>query len=294
MTFESIDRSFNLAKPVRLYRFQIEGAIWWFAQYDQEVTTVGGIVWTPAQISRDEIRQTGERAKDRLNIRMAYQRDPSASLSDLPSTQAIGDLWHPYIPSSRVHVMCFSHHFGSADAPVLDWSGEVSQPEYTDVLLELTCTPGIAITEAKNQGPLWQRACWKVTYSVGLRGCNLDPADFLIPATLDTVTGLTLTAAAFATAPFSLMQGQLQWTRTLTAHNGSIDIIESRTIISHTGTTVQIAYGALELAPALEVNVLSDCPRTWAACLERNNTINFGGAIYKPVENPEGQSMSWG
>lgn len=294
MTFDTLERARFGGRPVRLFRFQIQGAVWWFAQATSDVTTLGGIVWTAAQIDRDPVRQTSERAKDSLKIRMPYLRDPNAPLIDLPATQAIGDLWHPYIPSSRVQVMCFSHHHGSADAPVLDWSGEVAQPEYTDVQLELTCTPGIAITEAKNQGPLWQRACWKVTYSVGLRGCNLDPADFLIPATLDTVTGLTLTAAAFATAPFSLMQGQLQWTRTLIAHNGSIDIIESRTIISHAGATVQIAYGGLELAPALEVNGLPDCPRTWAACVERNNTINFGGAIYKPVENPEGQSMSWG
>lgn len=286
--FDTFEISRFGGKPVRLFRFQRQDVIWRFAQADR-VITAGGFDWLPAQIDRDEIKQTGERAKDKLKIRLAYLRDPNAPLIDVPNTQSLGDLWHPYIPSDVVSVMCLSTHFGDAAAPVLEWSGEVAQPEYTDVELSLTCVPGKAITEARNQGAKWQRACWKSPYSTGLRGCNLDPADFEVPATLTSMVGLTAKAAAFATAPLSLLQGSLSWVR-------SSGLVERRTITSHTlgSDTVTLLYGGEELAAALEVIALPNCPGTWAACVARDNTINFGGAMFKPIENPNEESMSWG
>lgn len=287
MTFDTRERARFGGKPIRLFRFARQDVVWRFAQADR-VITAGGFDWLPAQIDRDEIKQTGEKAKDRVKIRMAYLRNPFADVADLPATQSLGDLWHPYIPSDPVSVMCFGHHNGEASAPVLEWSGEVAQPGYTDVELTLTCIPGKAISEAKNQGAKWQRACWKEPYSTGLRGCNLDPADFEVPATLTSVDGLTVVAAAFATAPLSLLQGSLSWTRS----NG---LVERRTIVSHAGDTLRLLYGGAELAAALDVVALPSCPNTYAGCVERDNTINFGGASYKPIENPlEGVSMSWG
>lgn len=288
MTFDAREKSRFGGRPIRLFRFQRQGIIWRFAQADR-VITVGGFDWLPAQIDRDEIKQTSERAKDKLAIRMAYLRDPNAALIDLPTTQALGDLWHPYIPSDKIAVMCLSTHYGETDSPVLEWSGEVAQPQYTDVELTLTCVPGKAITEARNQGAKWQRACWKSPYSTGLRGCNLDPAAFEVPGTLTSVVGLTVKAAAFATAPLSLLQGSLSWTRS----NG---LIERRTITSHTlgSDTVTLLYGGDDLDVATAVVALPNCPGTWAACVERGNDLNYGGAIYKPVENPNGESMSWG
>lgn len=286
--FDTFELSRFGGKPIRLFRFQRQGIIWRFAQADRTITA-GGFDWLPAQIDRDEIKQTSERAKDKLAIRMAYLRDPNAALIDLPTTQALGDLWHPYIPSDKIAVMCLATHYGETDAPVLEWSGEVAQPQYTDVELTLTCVPGKAITEARNQGAKWQRACWKSPYSTGLRGCNLDPAAFEVSGTLTSVVGLTVKAAAFATAPLSLLQGSLSWTRS----NG---LIERRTITAHTlgSDTVTLLYGGDDLDVATAVVALPNCPGTWAACVERGNEPNYGGAIYKPVENPNGESMSWG
>lgn len=292
--FDLLEKSRFGGRPVRLFRFQRQNAIWWFAQADREVDA-GSATWHAAQIERDEIRQTSERAKDKIKIRMAYLRDPNANPVDIPATQSLGDLWHPYIPSDPVSVMCFSHHYGDTDPPVMEWSGEVAQPEYTDVELTLTCIPGKAIAEAKNQGAKFQRACWKEPYSTGLKGCNLNPDDFDIAGTLTDVTGLTVKAAAFASAPLSLLQGSFRWPRTIQAHNGAIEIIESRTIVQHSGDTVRLLYGGAGLAVALAVVGRPSCPGTYAACEARENTINYGGAIYKPVKNPmEGVSMSWG
>lgn len=289
--FDTFELSRFLGRPVRLFQFTRQSKVWRFAQADRDLV-IGGNTWLAAQIERDEIRQTVERAKDKLTIRLAYLPDPDAPADLVPSTQPLGDIWRPYIPSDQITVICLEAHYGDTDPPKVEWMGEVAQPAFTDTQLELTCVPGRAIAEAVNQGPKWQRGCWKVPYSQGSRGCGMDPADFEVPATLTEVDGLTLTAAEFASAPLSLLQGELRWTRS----NG---LIERRTIVSHTlgSDTVRLLYGGEELAAALAVVALPSCEQTWAACEVRfvDPENHYGGAIYMPVENPmEGVSMSWG
>lgn len=274
-------------KGVRLFRFQLQNMVWMFAQADRVVTTPGA-VWQPGGIERDEIKQNNERAQDKLKIRMDYLRDSAAPVGLLPATQGLGDVWHPYVPSSAVRVSCYT--LDAAGVLNHDWSGEVRQPKFTDVELELTCVPGNSRGEARNQGMKFQRSCSKTVYSTGVRGCNLNPAAFTIAAVLTGASGLTLTAAEFATAPHSLLQGWLSWTRP----NG---IVERRTIIQHSGNQVRLLYGGQGLANGLAVTVLPNCPGTFAACAARraDPELHYGGAIYEPIENPhEGGSMSWG
>lgn len=296
--FETLQKSRFGGRPVRLYRFQLQDAVWWFAQADRDIETPGGTTWRAASIDMDDIKQTSEPAKDKLKIRIAYLRDPNASLADIPTTQDLGDLWHPYMPSDAVQVMCLEWMFGDDQAPVMRWSGYVAQPQFTDVELELTCIPSTALGEAKGQGPRNQRACWKVPYSTGLRGCNLDPADFEVPGVIADIDGLTVTVPAFASPEFSLLQGEFRWPRTITAHNGDIEIIERRTITKVDGAAVTLLYGGLGLAAAVDVTALPTCPGTWDACAARRDDPqnHFGGCVYKPVKSPYdgGESMSWG
>lgn len=294
MLFDDFQRAFFGGSPVLLFRFQLQDAVWWFAQADDDVDTVGGATWRASKISCDNIRQTRERSKDNLGIRFPYIRLSQENPIEIPSTQDFGDLWHPYVPSDTVTAMVFATHYGATDAPVLQWSGEVGQPEYTDSQLQLTCTPGRSISQAKRQGAKSQRACWKRPYSKGLRGCNLDPDDFRIAGEVAARSGLLLTVPEFDGAPFSLAQGSVEWSREIQAHNGTIEIIERRTIVEHSGANVRLLYGAVDLDDVVSVTALPACEGTRPACVARDNYINFGGLPFKPVLNPEGQSMSWG
>lgn len=278
-------------KRIPLFRLEYQGTVWRFAQADREITA-DGFAWTAATISRDAIRQTEESAKDKVIVRMACLRDPTAAVDALPVTQDFGDLWHPYLPSGKVRVAFFEAAYDGDPAPKFVWSGEVSQPVFTDVELELACTPGNNYARAANQGPRVQRACWKVPYSTGIRGCNLDPADFQIDATVTAVDGLTLTADAFVGTPFPLLQGKLTWVRS----NGWV---ETRTIVAHDNGagTVRLLEGGAELADGLAVVALPTCPGGWDDCAARraDPQNHFGGAQYLPVKNPmDSVSMSWG
>ena len=56
---------------------------------------------------------------------------------------------------------------------------------------------------------------------------------------------------------------------------------------------VEVLRGVdLEVARAFVA--LPGCPGNWAACEAFDNTVNYGGAIYKPGKNPTEDSMSWG
>src|SRR4051812_24101808 len=125
---------------IPLFRFDYQGTVWRFAQADRDIAA-GGVDWTAGQVSRDPIRQTEESAKDKVIVRMACLRDPAAPLSELPVTQDFGDLWHPYLPSGKVQVTFLEAAYDGDPAPKFVWSGEVSQPVFTDVELELACTP---------------------------------------------------------------------------------------------------------------------------------------------------------
>lgn len=285
--FETFELSRFAGRPIRLFVFTMQSKVWRYCSADRDVV-IGGNTYRAAQIDRSEIKQTAERAKDKITIRFAYLRDPGAA--EYPATQELGDEWFPYIPSTTVYVRCMETHYGDPAPPVVQWMGRVIQPKFSDTELELTCEPTNGFAAARNQGAKWQRACWKTLYSTGLRGCNLDPDTFAVAATLEDVSGLTVRATAFADAPLSLAGGWLLWER----NDGLID---RRSIMEHGGTALTLLYGAppASLAPGTSVIARIGCAHTWDACDARGNTLNYGGSVYKPIKNPkDGVSMSWG
>lgn len=362
--FETFETSRFLGKPVQLFTFTRQGRVWRYCSADRDMV-IGGFTYLAAQISRTEIKQTAERAKDKITIKLAYLRDPNAA--EYPVTQSLGDNWFPYVPSSTVYVTCLATHVGDTDPPAVEWMGQVTQPKFGDVELELVCEPTGGTDRARNQGAKWQKGCWKTVYSTGPRGCNLlsagipvegaltavagnditaaaftaqvrpfvggkvrwttpevvpgngpvphvakilahsgttltvdsaaglaaadevtaYTAPFYVEATLTAVAGLALTSPAFSAAPINLAGGALSWTN-------DDGVVERRSIMSHAGNVITVLYGSLDLAVGLDVQALPGCPRTWAACADRSNTLNYGGAIYKPAKDPLKDSMSWG
>lgn len=291
--FDDFQLSRFLGKPARLFRFELQGVvIGRFTTAPIDIVS-GGFTWTSAQIDRSEIKETIEPAKDKLTVKFAYLRNPFAPVADLPSTQALGDFWNPYPPPGEVRVVCLATHIGDTDPPKVEWMGKVVAPEFTDAELTLACEPGPAIAKALNQGWLWQVSCPKTVYSTGPRGCGLDPDAFAVSTTLTAASGVTLTSADFATAVLSLAGGWLEWTRT----DGFTD---QRLIMTHVDDAITVQYGAPDFAIGLAVVARPSCEQTFAACAERfptpedPPTVHYGGAIYKPINDPLKDSMSWG
>lgn len=280
-------------KPIHLFVFTRQMLVQRYCTADRDLV-IGGFTYLSAQIERDAIKQTAERAKDKLKIKAAYVLSPVMPDLGWPATQPLGDWWRPYIPSDPIKVVCLSTTYGSVDPPTVDWMGWATQPVYGDVEIELSCDPNAPRGDAINQGAKWQRACFKSVYSTGIRGCNLIEADFAIPGECGAGTdALSLVVPEFIGTPFSLNGGTLYWTRS----NG---LVEERPIMAHNQVTgaVQILWGGLELDEGTLVVGVPNCPGTWVACSARrpDPENHYGGAIYKPVRDPvvEGVPMSWG
>jgi len=234
--FETFELSRFLGRPVRLFVFLRQGLVWRFCTAPQDLT-IGGVTYLAAQIDRSEIRQTIERAKDKINITMAYLRDPAAPA--YPSTQSLGDNWHPYTPSDTIRVVCLATHIGDTDPPVVEWMGIVSQPEFTDVELTLTCEPGTAIALALQQGPKWQKGCWKTVYSTGLRGCGLIPGGIPVPTTVSSVSGSDVIVSEFTDPGRALVGGTARWT-TPEEFAGEGPVPHKANITAVAGTTITL------------------------------------------------------
>lgn len=283
--FDLIERSRFGGRPVHLFRFVRQSKVWRFASCDRDIV-IDGVTYLAATIERSEIKQTVERAKDKIVIKLAFLRDPSAI--EYPSTQEFGENWFPFVPSDPVQVICMSTHYGATEPPIVEWMGEVTQPTFSDVELELTCEPSNGADRARNQGAKWQRTCGKTVYSVGRRGCNLSRDAFKVEAVAGSVAGLVVAAPEFATAPLNLSGGSLTWLRS----NG---LVERRSIMTHSGASITLLSAAHGLDAGMSVEAVPGCPRTWAGCQERNNTIHYGGSLFKKEKNSmDGVSMSWG
>lgn len=235
------------ARPVHLFIFRRQSLTLRFASTGPgRDFEAGGQVYLGAQIERDAIKQTAERAKDKLKIRMAHLLDPAAP--ELPITQALGAWWRPHIPSDPIHVTCLATEHGATEPPRVEWSGWAIQPAYTDTQLEITCDPNSPHGEAVNQGAKWQRACFKTVYSTGPRGCNLPADGYRVPATLTGVAGEDLTAAEFADPLRTFVGGHVEWPDPLDP-----EVTLRRAIVAHSGTTITVADDAGDLAADDEV-----------------------------------------
>jgi hypothetical protein len=279
-------------QELHLFIFRRQGVSLRFAAADRDVV-VGDHTYLAAQIERDSIRQMAERAKDKLKVRVAYSVAAAEPEDGWAPTQKLGNWWRPNIPADPITVVCMTWDPTSADPPAVEWMGWVMQPAFEDAQLELTCSPNAPQGAFIGQGPKWQRACFKVVHSTGIRGCNLEREPFEIATSTYTKAGLVVQSDDFIGTPFPLTYGWVWWLAT----NG---FVESRPIIAHNQSTGQVTM-LWDAAPPAEdevVTALPNCPGTWAACEARraDPQNHYGGAIYKPVRDPilSGDSMSWG
>lgn len=281
MTYDTRERSRWFAQPINLFRFTRGPLVWRYCTGAKPYVLGEGEsaeTFLPAQIARGRLQESVEQQKNNLEITFAYNLDPAATRR--PATQDLGDNWRPYPPSQRVLVQVLGVQYGDLDS-VVEWSGRVLSPKFTDTTCVLTCEPSNAPSRSSGPQRRWQRNCDVPLYSQGLGMCNVDRTLHALPATVTGVSGLTVTAAEFANVPTSRLDGgYVEWTRA----NG---LTEHRTIMAHTGSAIVLQYGAADLAEGLQLVAYPGCGHNAADCTDYfDNFINYGGCLYKPVQNP--------
>ncbi len=214
---------------VHLFIFRRQGVSVRLAAGDRDMP-IGEHTYYGVTIERDAIRQTAERAKDKLKIRMAYLLTPTEPDEGWPASQVVGDWWRPHIPSDPISVICLTYNPATGAPPTVEWTGWAAQPDYTDAQLELSCDPNPPHGSAANQGAKWQRGCFKVVYSTGIRGCNLVAGPIALPATLTAVDGNEISAEEFTAPPAPW--ARVEWMDDATPR--------SALVVAHSGDTIEL------------------------------------------------------
>jgi hypothetical protein len=262
MTFDLLERSRYGGKPIGLLRLSRGALVERYTTADREIE-VGADVYLPLAITRSAIRDSVERAKSQLTL-------------TLPIDAPAAAWWRPFPPSSRVGVTWLAKHQGSTDV-IVEWSGRVVQPKFSDTLLTLTCDPSLSDPRSRGMPWRWQKGCPLALYSQGLGMCNVNKALFAVPGTVTEAIGASLRCDAFAAVPAGrLAGGFVEWTRA----DGEP---EKRSIMVHDGDLILLEYGAEDIEEDLEVTAYPGCRHTFADCRDFfENEPNYGGAVYGP------------
>ncbi len=264
MTFRLLELSRRKGEPIGLLRLSRGSLLALYTNIDRPLT-IGAETYVPMNPSRSSIRDSHERQKGVLTI-------------TLPISAPVLSWWYPYPPSQTIGVTWLAKHRGD-DEVVTEWTGRVIGPKRTDTQLILSCEQSKTNARIRGQVLRWQRGCPLALYSQGLGMCNVDKSAHAIDTTVDDISGNQVTAAAFGTAPLSLMGGFAAWTRP----DGEP---EFRSIMEHSGETITLQYGTDTLADGDAITVYPGCPHDWAGCGLFANQDNYGGAKYLSQKSP--------
>lgn len=272
MSFHLRELARWFGEPVQLYRFARQDLLWLYTSGDVPIT-VGDETYEPLAIARTSIRESSERQKRQIKI-------------TLPNSADVCNNWRPFPPGDVVAVTLLALQRGDAEVQV-EWYGRVIQPKFGDKECELTCDPSSGSARPYGLQLRWQRGCPYALYSQGHGLCNLNPEDFAVPATLTAVSGLTLTAEEFAEVPAGRFAGgYIEWLSTS-------GLVHRRSIMSNSGSTLVVDYGAEDLASGLDVVAYHGCAHNWADCDSKGNSDNYGGCTKSPSKNPFGGIPIW-
>jgi uncharacterized phage protein (TIGR02218 family) len=265
MTFNTIESSSDLGRPIFLYAFALGAATWRYTSSDKDLT-LNGYNWKAVAISDDGVKLTGEAATDNLQI--------TAPSSIAPAQMFIGTP-----PSQSIIVNIFHYHEGDTNA-VLSYMGEVyevNQPEPGTAVI--SCDTISASMKRDGLRLAWQRNCPYALYDD--QTCKADKAAHVINAVVvDVVDNLVSLSGLTGVKDGTLDGGFLEWQH---PSRGT----EFRGIEKQTDTTIEIFGLADGIYYGLSVKAYPGCARTTADCADKfNNLDNYGGVPDLPGKSP--------
>lgn len=281
MTYSAYESSAHDGAPVELYHFSFGRGSFFYTSSDAPVMREGAR-YVPEAIARTEIEHDVEDNSGTITV-------------TLPHDNPVANLFRAHLPSSPVRLSIYRTHREDGQL-VLAWRGDVTASEFESYACRLTCQPISGRLGRQFPSTLFQSQCTHVLFSqteylgpsafhpraAQRVGCNVKREAHRLTATLEAVSGLTLTSPVFATKPDG-------W---FTAGIVEFDSGEVRHLTKHIGNTVEMAYPA-DVGAGAVVSAFPGCDGLETTCKSKfNNVINFLGFNRVPTRNPYSSSLT--
>jgi uncharacterized phage protein (TIGR02218 family) len=287
MSYNAIERSIEIS-PVELFKFyDTDGTIKTYNSGVEDITYLSE-VYKPEKIDSDAIELTDESEAKTLTVRV-------------PRKSSIAGLFLVYAPIEQIWLSIYRKHWNDEDAEyVAYWTGMVSGVEYTADYANLICKP---VDTAFNKLGLWRNyasKCQHMLYDIRCK-VNISLPQYSQTVTLSSVNnGIYLESNDFGVWKnfINPIAGDSKvysgWWATGFIRVPSTGEVRMITIhgaeggdgyVDNTKVTILSAINGLKAGDIVEV--YAGCARDLDTCLNKfNNTINFGGFPYIPLNNP--------
>lgn len=262
MTFEALETSVHDGAPVELYEFSRGSESWRLASADEDVVH-DGQTYQAVPMSRSEIEQSQEQARNTLTLRMPRDATIAAAWSG-------GRLGAPMLLTVR------GRHRGDPEA-VVGWLGRVLAVEWQGSEAIMTCEPVWVSLRRIGLRRLYSRGCPHTVYG---GECGVVEADHQVAGLVMAVSAAGIQvgeAAAYADQYFA--GGVITWT-------DAGGRVQRRMIAQQVGALLHV-WSPSGLAPGMAVTLAPGCPQDLDTCAGRfGNAPNYGGFPFMSCKNP--------
>lgn len=265
MTYDTIERSADLGRPIELYAFSRGAQIMRYTSADKD-RVVEFNTYKRAPIQRGEIEQGAE--INRSGLKLVVPRDFE-----------IAQLYIARAPSETVALILRVYHEGDGEIATI-WNGRVLNVRFFGSQAEIVLEPIGTSVRRNGLGRPWQRPCPHALYG---SGCKVNPSAFRLQAAVDSISGTTVSAGELASVADGYWDGgYVEWPI-------GAGVFERRDIIGHTGASVTLDSVPVSLPLGTIASFFPGCDGTPETCNSRfSNILNFGGMPYFPQKNPFG------
>lgn len=265
MSFNDTEISNDDGRPISLYSFTLDTAVWRYTSGDADVI-LNGYKWVAVPISDDGVKLTGEATTDSLAI-------------TAPNTIAPVQMFIGTPPSQAIMVGIYHYHEGDTEA-VLGYVGElmqVGQPEPGKAVI--TCD-AISVSMKRDGLRLgWQRTCPYALYDT--LTCKADKFAHEITATVFETVGNVVSFQGMQDIEDDVLSGGfIEWQHPTRG-------TEYRGIENQKGGEATMFGLADGLYYGLKVKAYPGCDRRMTTCANKfNNLPNYGGVPDMPGRSP--------
>lgn len=257
MTYQDSEASIASGKPIELYDFAFGVNHWRYTSSADTVTYLNHD-YEPVPIQRSDLEQSDNAFKNELTVTVARD-NPFAN---------------QFIAAPLDGICTVTIYRGHGTDFVTFWTGVITSINFVNAdEIRISAAPRTTSMLRTGLRRKYQKLCNWPLYGAG---CRVNDESFKVTGTIATISGLTITAAIFATKSDGwFIAGKL------VVGNAK------RLITSHVGSTITISHAIVGAVAGNSFTAYAGCDHTMDTCRTKfSNLDNYGGQPWIPTKNP--------